>query len=564
MKIRRYKWAAPFFMALFACFISGCEQPRGTGGGQPVEEVAIPGIPQNIELLPDDGTIIVSWDVVTGADGYEAWYGRTLNIEKAEKWEGQTTVSFDRAGAVITNLENGKLYYVCVRAYNDAGHSEYSEWGYKRPAKPAYSVPSLFFDYGKMILSTETPVTGTYTVPSGRTLVLAPVEWRLDSDGYEWTVDGTVQAEVGKTFSFTPSAEGNSYVITVKAKKDGEDISGAEAETYVLCTAPEGTYRRDIETGSQAKADIALDFAQAPGQFVSSQYITIAKNLELANTTVHNSNSPDYCFSLGGFGGYVVYGFDHSVMNTDVRPDLLVNGNAFGGWTEPGTVWVSQDDNGNDLADDTWYELKGSLFEMPAERRRYAITYIYALAEASFCQFRDSLGNTGTAVGRFPGYSTSDITFVGTLLDINYSDNTLAGYVDTFTNKFDIEDAVQADGRPIHLDYVDFVKIQCAVQQNAGVFGEISTETGVAYDLSMPNPEMLFEGALNGQTMKYAFAFFNRSSYNLTVTLAGQTQLINVGDDYTFFLYTSHAYFDYSGGNVTFFRDIGTVTFLDR
>ena len=64
--------------------------------------------------------------------------------------------------------------------------------------------------------------------------------------------------------------------------------------------------------------------------------------------------------SLGGFGGYVVVGFDHSIDNKVGEYDFGITGNSFAGSSEPGIVWVMQDENGNGLPDDTWYELKGS------------------------------------------------------------------------------------------------------------------------------------------------------------------------------------------------------------
>jgi hypothetical protein len=61
-----------------------------------------------------------------------------------------------------------------------------------------------------------------------------------------------------------------------------------------------------------------------------------------------------FAYSLGGWGGYIVFGFDHSVENGS-GGDLYIRGNAFEGNSEAGVVWVMQDENGNGLPDDTWY-----------------------------------------------------------------------------------------------------------------------------------------------------------------------------------------------------------------
>lgn len=57
--------------------------------------------------------------------------------------------------------------------------------------------------------------------------------------------------------------------------------------------------------------------------------------------------------SLGGWGGYIVVGFDHSIENSDEGYrdgyNFSIQGNQFKGSSEPGIVWVMQDTNGNTL-----------------------------------------------------------------------------------------------------------------------------------------------------------------------------------------------------------------------
>jgi hypothetical protein len=50
---------------------------------------------------------------------------------------------------------------------------------------------------------------------------------------------------------------------------------------------------------------------------------------------------------------------------------------------------------------------------------------------------------------------------------------------------FKISDAIQADGTKADLKYIDIVRIQTAVSKYAGILGEISTETSIAFDYSM-------------------------------------------------------------------------------
>lgn len=76
--------------------------------------------------------------------------------------------------------------------------------------------------------------------------------------------------------------------------------------------------------------------------------------------------------TLGGYGGYVICGFDHTIVNVPGQYDLKILGNAFhananpnpeapeeGGSCEPGIVMVAYDRNKNGIADDDeWYELQ--------------------------------------------------------------------------------------------------------------------------------------------------------------------------------------------------------------
>jgi hypothetical protein len=519
-----------------------------------------------VELLPGAGAMGVVWDIAYDADSWEVWYGvADPDVLSAAQWTGAVSRGTEQAGAVITGLAAAAdRVYVWVKAVNGAGKSGFSE---RKFAKPASSLlASLFFDYGRRISSTETPQIGTYTVPHGRSLVLAPVEWRLGSDGYEWNVDGMLQAETGKTFRFTPSAQGT-YTVGVKAKKGGTYIEGAEAETYVLCTSAEEASRRPVTGASGLKALTLHDFVQAPGQFVGKHGGSLSSGITEAavlagDQAILASLAGEKMFSLGRFGGYIVYGFGHSVDNAQ-GPDIRIEGNAFTNWNEPGTVWVSQDNNGDSKANDTWYELRGSLAGTAAAVRRYTVTYLRPTGTNTGGTWIDNLGGSGVYFKHFPPQFSGDLTFVGTKLNVDYRIDH-PGYVDTVsTSKFDISDAMQADGTPATLQYIDFVKIQCAILEEAGIFGEISTEVVAApSDINMPDPAMLLTGVASGGN--YTYTAVNSSGYPLAVTIGSQTQTLTPGGSASFTLATPTASFNFSGGNVTFTRAGNTVTFVNR
>jgi len=114
-----------------------------------------------------------------------------------------------------------------------------------------------------------------------------------------------------------------------------------------------------------------LEFAPAPGQFVNHpDFNDPARGLgppSGGGTSAPNNTS---VVSLGGFGGYIVLGFDHTVVDDPLNPfgmDAIVFGNAYWvgddpqrHWAECATIEISLDVNGNGLADDPWYLIPGS------------------------------------------------------------------------------------------------------------------------------------------------------------------------------------------------------------
>lgn len=118
-----------------------------------------------------------------------------------------------------------------------------------------------------------------------------------------------------------------------------------------------------------------FDYLPAPGQFVNilpdyKQGDTHADMIKKANEWLVGEDA--WMITLGGWGGYVTFGFDHTIVNVSGKRDFRVNGNAFGanygrpgapfgGSCEPGIVMVAYDKNKNGKPDeDEWYEIKGS------------------------------------------------------------------------------------------------------------------------------------------------------------------------------------------------------------
>jgi hypothetical protein len=345
-------------------------------------------------------------------------------------------------------------------------------------------VSALFFGYGKPRAKGEV-VNDSYSVPVGRTLVLAPVRWGIGANAvYEWKVDGIVQpGAVTECFSFKPKTQ-KEYVVSVSAR-DGKAY--AETSTKVRCVARPGTYKRARTAQSKAYTTDLFGFYPAPGYAGGTRTQTWEE--------LQKIGLKSWTFGLGGFGGSVVYGFDHSVENKPGQYSLTIPGNSFAGWGEPGVVWVMQDENGNGQPDDTWYELAGSEFGKPSETRRYA---------AAYTTQEVYIDNTGASEAwKYGSYLTTEyftwssepgnyVIFSGTKLQENsyteggilYHPGPAWGYADS-DKYFRISDAIQADGSPANLDYIDFVRVQSACLFDTKVVSEVTTECGMGFDYEM-------------------------------------------------------------------------------
>ncbi len=285
------------------------------------------------------------------------------------------------------------------------------------------------------------------------------------------------------------------------------------------------------------------EYCPAPGQFINElpEYEDgdDANTMRLkAEEAIADNNRG--MISLGGWGGYVTFSFDHMVPNIPGEYDLLVLGNAFysegknsprlcrsyealpnkellstrsraiarygstvyqlstiqdrpGGSCEPGIVMVSYDDNGNGRPDDPWYELAGSEYHNPQTVHDYSLTYYRS---------DTTHRNPYHTQPYFPQWIQADsLTFTGTRLPDNYEDTSgngtyyilyayPYGYADNHPNsteqaRLKIDWAVRPDGTPVHLPGIHFVRVYTGLHQYCGWLGETSTEILGAEDLHM-------------------------------------------------------------------------------
>lgn len=342
-------------------------------------------------------------------------------------------------------------------------------------------------------------------IPLGRTLHLSPTLRHFSNASYKWSVAGQ-SASTDEIFAFTPTHEGDHTVTLTLTDSDGYTLT---TDIVVTCTPSEGEYRRTASSTSKATWDKVYEYMPAPGQFINEDKSGFegVTTEEQARLYAEKRLSESKYLSLGGWGGYVVVGFDHSIENSGGN-DFSIAGNMFDDSSEAGIVWVMQDTNGNGLPDDEWYELKGSEWGTENHTQHYAVTYYRTAGAGMSVQWHDNQGEQGRITRNtththeyyYPTWiDAMSYTLCGSRLAHNttidssgkYTNNPYAwGYADNNGSDadttpsagnavkcyFKISNAVNVDGSAADLQYIDFIKVQSAVNYVAGPLGEVSTE----------------------------------------------------------------------------------------
>lgn len=365
-------------------------------------------------------------------------------------------------------------------------------------------------------------IDDTYSIYRMQKLKLSPA---LTGVAYRWSVirnDGTATVvSTDREYIFLPESEGL-YTLAF-------DIDDPETPYHFQFTV--NVVHEEVEYSPYISR--VYEYCPAPGQFVNEmpryeEGDTYADILKKAEESISGTN--DVMITLGSYGGYVTFGFDHTVINKPGEKDFRIWGNSFyeltqpdkkGGSAEPGIVMVSYDANCNGLPDDEWYELAGSAYDHPGTRHNYTITYERpdpdreiisdesgTLCDLHYIRWTDSDQQTGYVAKNlfhnqdyYPKWIGADkLEFTGSCLPPNAVDVSGMGtyyvlycydwgYVDNHPNdyaelnSFDISWAVDRDGNPVALPGADFVRVYTGVNQYCGWIGETSTELCRAQDL---------------------------------------------------------------------------------
>lgn len=302
------------------------------------------------------------------------------------------------------------------------------------------------------------------------------------------------------------------------------------------------------------------DYRPAPGQFIN-----VLPEYENGDTQASmNAKCEEYLagqqrgsmVSLGAYGGYIVFSFDHPVQNSGGEYDFKIYGNAIAesghsdaGSSEPGIVMVSMDSNANGIPDDEWYELAGSDYYKSSTLHDYSITYyrpVETAPDATYIRWTSS--DTSEPEGYvqrnkfhrqsyWPQWMTADeLKFSGARLARNaFNEGSMTllrfldwGYADNLPNArekgFRLDWAVDRQGNPVKLTHIDFVKVYTGINQYCGDMGETSTEILGAEDL---HPD---HASVAAATSDNVIHLLGCSNGHLLIDNGGETCTANVYD----------------------------------
>ncbi|MBQ2033557.1 MAG: PKD domain-containing protein [Alistipes sp.] len=488
-----------------------------TEGGSDEEEIRVDVIDLEIPTISIAGN-----KNLTVAVGTEVKFNSTVRettLETTLEWNVNEQ-SCGKESTYTFKAEEVGSYTITVTATNEDGtHSD--------------SVNVEVLNAEDMPFAWEFNRTEYHTVAGRRLQIKPSMVSNTEGVAFSWQIGDGEATEGEESFVFEPQKAGE-YHIAATATSEQEDKHITLSHEFVVTVYEEGAFYREMSSTSKADWNKVYEYTPAPGQFINelqtggfdgtqtTPEAAIAYAEARMSQTKEDGTPNPIWVSLGGFGGYIIVGFDHSIDNSGDY-DLGILGNSFKGSSEPGIVWVMQDENGNGLPDDTWYELAGSETGNEETIQDYAVTYYRPTGPKMPVQWTDNYGNSGEidylkAFHRqdyyYPLWIEEDsYTLTGTCLKARNFDASGNGtywvnaeydwgYVDNFSptdrltdeananadanaNHFKISNAIDFECKPIHLDYIDFVKVQVGVNTKSGWLGEVSTEVFGFYDYNM-------------------------------------------------------------------------------
>lgn len=352
----------------------------------------------------------------------------------------------------------------------------------------------------------ETPTFTVLDITASDAGATAKYEWIMTKNPVDQVTDSIVGTT--KDLRFTAIYAG-SYEFTLNVVSGDKKGTKNTIVTVINETADYNPYITKI-----------FDFDPAPGMFANDLFKDGNSKEDLMKTVLGriDKTSVGYPIDLGAFGGSIVVGFDHTVMNVAGTSDFRVYGGDISNPTipkgnppAPGLIFVAYDKNKNGKPDeDEWYEIIGSQHAKANTVKNFKVTYrkkapgeplvtasaLFLDYEHVYCENNQDekfyLARPKSKKEFYPLWKTqTEVSYEGTRLDVDFATarpgqttlwNFTApewGYVNAVNPDIDIDWAVDKNGNKANLPGIDFIKVVNCVSEPMGLCQQQSSMAAV-------------------------------------------------------------------------------------
>jgi photosystem II stability/assembly factor-like uncharacterized protein len=204
----------------------------GDGGTSTPEPTAVPAAPTNVNCVPSDDSITVTWDHVTNATSYNIYYASSPGVTPSgyAALPDVTKITNVTSPYVLSGLTNGTTYYLIVTALNSTGESKSS---IEQSATPL-PVPAAPIGLSGVTAKDEVTLTwDAVPVASSYNLYFA-TEQGVTASNYSTLTDGNKIADVTSPYVVSGLDNESQYYFVVTA----ENALGESIESLELSAVP--------------------------------------------------------------------------------------------------------------------------------------------------------------------------------------------------------------------------------------------------------------------------------------------------------------------------------------